>query len=252
MTTIITIILALMGACAASFFNAMAFRRMRGESNLKGRSKCPDCGADLTWFELIPIFSWLLVMGKCAACDEPISPRYLISELAGALAAALCFICFGFSYMTLLAFAVMVILVAISLFDLSTMEIPNGLIIAIMPLALLAVLAQPEIPPLDRCIGFFTANLPMLILSLFISGAFGGGDIKLMAVCGFLLGWQSTILAFFIAVVTAGCLAVSLMIRKKAKRGTKIPFGPHLCIGVAIAMLYGGQIIDWYLGFFLF
>ena len=246
----ITVIFALLGAVAASFINAFALRRAQGKSNLEGRSMCPKCGKTLSWYELIPVFSWLILFGKCRGCKNPISPRYLITEVIGAAASALVFVRFGLTPITPLVFAVFVIIFAIALIDLTETEIPNGLIIALIPLAVGAVWLQPDVTILSRGIGFFAVSVPMLILALIISGAFGGGDIKLMAVCGFLLGWQGVLLSTFIAVLTGGFLAVYLLIAKKASKGAKIPFGPHLCFGVYASLLYGDRIISLYINLF--
>ena len=247
---IITAILAVLGACVASFINVAALRGAKGESFVAGRSRCPKCGAELRWFELIPVISWLIQAGRCRRCKVRISPRYLIVEIVGAASSAMCFVRYGLTWMTPLALVVTLILLAVALFDAGSMEIPNGLVIALIPLAVLSIWAQPGLTLLSRGIGIFTVSLPMLLLALVINGAFGGGDIKLMAVCGFLLGWQNTVLAFFVAVVTAGIIVITLIARGKAKKGAHIAFGPHLCLGVAAAMLYGKEIINWYLRLF--
>jgi len=152
--------------------------------------------------------------------------------------------------MTLVASAAAVILLAVAMFDLTAMEIPNGLVAALIPAAAACFLAQPGIPPLSRGIGLIIISVPMLILALLINGAFGGGDIKLMAVCGVMLGWQSALLAFFISIVTAGFMSLGLIAAGKAAKGAHIPFGPHLCAGVMAALLYGDILIGWYLRLF--
>ncbi|MDR0325905.1 MAG: prepilin peptidase [Oscillospiraceae bacterium] len=233
---------AVLGACFGSFINAAALRYVKKESFITGRSKCPHCDKVLRWFELVPVVSWLVLRGRCRGCRAKISPRYPLAEAFFALPAALCFYTFGWSWMTLLAFGVCGILLAIALIDLDTMEIPNGLVIALIPLAAAAVWAQPDITLLRRGIGLLVVSVPMLLLALIISGAFGGGDVKLMAVCGFLLGWQNTLFAFFLAL--AGGVVYSLI--KKVDRKAQIPFGPFLCAGTAAAMLYGSEILSAY------
>ena len=250
---IITVIIGVLGACSASFINASALRRARDVSNIKGRSMCPACGKTLSWFELLPIISWLILLGRCRGCKKPISPRYLLSELVCAGASVLVFVVYRIDLMTPLAFGVVVILLAVSLIDISTMEIPNGLIIALIPLAIAAIWISPEATLQDtlinRGIGFVAVSIPMFILA-FLIGGFGGGDIKLMAVCGLLLGWQGIVLAFFIGVVTGGLTAIIKLIRKKVKKGDQMVFGPHLCLGITAALLYGDDIISLYLGLF--
>jgi len=248
---ITTALCAILGACISSFVNVTALRRVKGESFIAGRSHCPSCGATLRWFELIPIISWLVQLGRCRACKEPISPRYLIAEIIGALASALCYVRFGFTWMTPFAVCVVFILLAIALHDLSSKEIPNGLVIALIPFALLSFFLQGEIELLARGIGFVSVSLPMLLLALVVSDAFGGGDIKLMAVCGFMLGWINTLLAFFIAVLLGGGFAIYLIVSRQRKRNGPMVFGPALCVGVTVALLFGTDIVNWYLRFFL-
>jgi len=111
---------------------------------------------------------------------------------------------------------------------------------------------MPGVTLLSHAIGFVAVALPMLLLSLIITGAFGGGDIKLIAVCGFLLGWQLTLLAFFIALLLGGGVAAFLMVSGKRKRKDHIVFGPAICAGVTAAMFFGKEILDWYLAFYSF
>jgi len=151
------------------------------------------------------------------------------------------------SWAALLAIAIATILLAISIIDYHTSEIPNALVIAIIPLAIAAIWVWSEVSLLSRGIGFLSISLPMLLAAMAISGAFGGGDIKLMAVCGFLLGWQNTILAFFIALLLGGGWAIYLMVSGKRKRGQQMVFGPALCVGVFLSILYGNEIVNWYI-----
>ncbi|MCL2203034.1 MAG: A24 family peptidase [Defluviitaleaceae bacterium] len=173
----------------------------------------------------------------------------------GALALAalvLVFLRYGLSWMLPLGWAVAAVLLVVAVIDFDTREIPDKWVLALVPLAVAAVWAQPEVNLLSRGIGFLAVSLPMLGLAVLINGAFGGGDIKLMAVCGFLLGWQRVLLAFFIAVLLAGCWIGYLFARGRAKRGQHIAFGPALCAGVFAALLYGNEIISWYVGWLMF
>ena len=251
-TIIITITLSFLGASVGSFLNAAALRRADGRGFISGRSHCPTCYQVLKWYDLVPVISWLALLGRCRSCRVRIPPRYPLTELTAAIAFALSFTVYGFAYAALLSLGVAVVLLAVSLIDLSTTEIPNGLVIALVPFAVAAVFVFPEVSVLSRGIGFFTVSLPMLIVAIAISGAFGGGDIKLMAVCGFLLGWQNSLLAFFIAVLIGGGFAVYLLVSGKRGRGEHMVFGPALCTGVFIAQLFGYRIVDWYMGLLVF
>ena len=137
-----------------------------------------------------------------------------------------------------------------SMIDFDTMTIPNGLIISlIVPVGIFTVL-HPETALMTRAIGFFIVSLPMYLLTLLIPDCFGGGDIKLIAVAGFLLGWKLTLLAFFISVLIGGSYAVYLLLSRKTQKGAHIAFGPYLCAGIMISLLYGETLIQGYLSLF--
>jgi len=242
----------MLGASVGSFLNVVALRRSKEEGFLTGRSCCMACGCTLIWHDLIPVISWFILFGKCRACKVRISLRYVLIEIITGFVFALVFIVFGFAMMTLLTLAVVMILLAISLIDLSTMEIPNGLNMMLVPLAIAAIWIWSDIGLASRGLGFFVVSFPMLIVTMIIDRAFGGGDIKLMAVCGFLLGWQNALLAFFIAILLGGGWAIYLIVTHKRKKGEHMVFGPALCIGVLLAILYGEHILAWYLGLLFF
>ena len=153
---------------------------------------------------------------------------------------------------TLLAFTLILILEA--MIDLDTMEIPFSLNIMILLLGGLSILTfrgtEPfsEITIVNRLVGMAVIAGPMILINLFISGAFGGGDVKLMAAAGFLLGWKIIVCGFFIGAIVGGVVGVTVMIRKKKGGKEHIPFGPSLCVGLYVAVLFGTQIIDWYIG----
>ncbi len=238
------------GACIGSFINVVVYRLPKKAFLSKARSYCPACNETIRWFDLFPIVSWIALGGKCRACKARISPRYPLVELFCAALAPGCFWRFGFEWQTLIAFGVAVILLAVALIDLDTMEIPDSLVIALIPFAAGAVWAFSEVPLWERGVGFVTVSVPMLLLSLGIEGAFGGGDIKLMAVCGFLLGWRNTLVAFMIALILGGGRAIYLIFLRRKKRGEHIAFGPALCIGTAAALFFGTDLVRLYLGLY--
>ena len=103
---------------------------------------------------------------------------------------------------------------------------------------------------LSHGLGALCVSLPMLVLCLAVPGAFGGGDIKLMAAAGLFLGWQATLAAFFLAVVSGGGYGFFLLAAGRARRGDQIAFGPFLCAGIAAALLAGGWLVRRYLALF--
>lgn len=240
----------IVGICVASFVNVVVYRVPIGISVAKGRSFCPKCNHSLHALDLIPIVGYLLLGRKCRYCKEPISIRYPLVELIGGLLSVLCLYRYGFDMMTIYSFLVIIILLCITLIDIDTMTIPNGLLLWLCVIIGMLCIAYPDLSLMDRMIGFFVVSAPMFALDLIIPDCFGGGDIKLMAVSGILLGWVNTLLAMFIGVILGGLVAIYLLLSKKVARQMHIAFGPYLAIGIACSLLYGQSILDAYFSLF--
>lgn len=237
------------GSCVASFINVVIYRVPLGINIAKGRSFCPKCHKTLKPHDMIPVLSWFILGGKCRFCKEPISKRYPIIEFVGGVLGVLCFYHYGIDGMTLISFSLSMVLLAITMIDLDTMTIPNSLVICCVVIAILSIMFH-NISMVDRVIGFFIISVPMYVMNLIIPDCFGGGDIKLIAVCGLLLGWVDLLVGMFIAVVIAGVYAGYLMITHKVDKKGHIAFGPYICFGVFVALLYGQNILNFYLGLF--
>jgi leader peptidase (prepilin peptidase)/N-methyltransferase len=271
--TIYYVFAAITGICIGSFINVVITRLPeKGKFLGSSRSECPSCGHIIRWYDLVPVLSYILLLGRCRDCKAFISPRYPIVELSGVLFAILSIYRFGFDFQvyinpaddyaityftsfdfaTILVFGVSMILLAVTFIDFKTSEIPDSLVIALTPFAVASVWLFPDVSLLSHVIGFLAVALPMFLTTIIVPGAFGGGDIKLMAVCGFLLGWELTVVAFFIAIILGGSTAIYLMASGRRKKGQHMVFGPSLCAGVVAAMYYGNEILNWYLSIFWF
>jgi leader peptidase (prepilin peptidase)/N-methyltransferase len=239
------------GACFGSFVNVLIYRVPRGLDFVKGVSACPFCGKRIAPFDLVPVVSYLLLLGKCRGCKGRISLKYPAVELlSGALAVSAAFF-YGYTAAAAAVFGIWLVLMAISFIDVEHMVIPDGLLIALFVLcAVFLGMRFFEINWLSHIIGFFAVSVPMLALALLIKDAFGGGDIKLMAVCGLLLGWQLALFALFVAVMLGGSQGIYVKYIKRAPV-RHIAFGQYLCIGVAAAMMFGEGFLRWYLGLIL-
>ncbi len=241
------------GACVFSFINVVIFRLPRGESVVRGRSHCPACGRILTARELIPCVSFLVQRGRCAGCKKPISGRYFMGECLGGLAFLCCGAWFGYgeagllSLRGLLAFAYLAILMAVAGIDWDTRIIYDRFHIAIMVLGAAALWLFPEHGLVDRLIGAAAVSLPMLVLTLCVEGAFGGGDIKLMAASGFLLGWKAIIAAMFLGLISGGLYCVWMLAKGRLSRKDRFAFGPFLAAGLAASFFFGDAAAQWYL-----
>ena len=152
--------------------------------------------------------------------------------------------------MGILRTAFFIVLLTASYQDIKKMEIKDGCHAAIVLLAAAAMLLDRNTGTASRLLGALCVSAPMLALSLLIPGAFGGGDIKLMAACGIFLGWKLNLLALFLGVMGGGIYGFWLLAAKRKKRTDHFAFGPFLCLGMAAALFWGEKILDWYLGFF--
>jgi leader peptidase (prepilin peptidase)/N-methyltransferase len=236
------------GIVIGSFLNVVIYRVPKKISIAKGRSYCPKCKHKIKGYHNIPLISFIYLKGRCRYCDKKISSRYPLIELFTGLLGVALVVVFGFSIQALLYFIVGAILLCITMIDFDTMTIPNGLVIALIIPSVLSIFLIPEIGILSRIIGSLCISVPMLGLTFFIPGAFGGGDIKLMAVIGILLGWQNTLLATFIGILIGGVVGTIILLKKTQQK--HMAFGPYLCIGIMTAILFGDIIIKYYLQFF--
>ncbi|MCI9296748.1 MAG: prepilin peptidase [Lachnospiraceae bacterium] len=240
----------LLGCCIFSFLNVVIYRLPKKMDFVTGRSACPFCGHALGAPDMVPVLGWVFLGGKCRYCKAGISVRYPLVELAGGIAAVLCSYHFGINPRAIIAFLFLCVLTVVSFVDMDTMEIPFSLVIAAALMGVLSVLFFPEISFVERVIGIFCVSVPLYLLTVAVPGAFGGGDIKLMAACGIFLGWKLNLLALFLGVMGGGIYGFWLLAAKRKKRTDHFAFGPFLCLGMAAALFWGEKILDWYLGFF--
>lgn len=254
------LIVFMLGASVFSFVNVVVYRLPRKMNYLTGKSICPACEKELKGTQMVPVFSYLLLRGKCGYCKSPIPGRYVLMEISGGVLALFTFLWYvDFNHFEmsalfrfLLVFAFLSVLAAIALIDAFTMEIPNGLVIFAAALGVGAVFLFPQISLIERGVGVLSVSVPFLLLALAINGAFGGGDIKLMAACGLFLGWKLNLTALFFALITGGGYGVYLLAAKKKGRKDHFAFGPFLCAGAALSLFFGQLALDWYMGFFTF
>ena len=240
----------LYGIVIGSFLNVCIYRIPLGESIAKERSHCMTCGYQLRWFDLVPLFSWLALRGKCRKCKTPISPQYPIIEAVNGVLYVLIFAVNGMNLVSILYCLMASALLALSVIDFRTYEIPFGFNVFIGVLGLIRIFIDLDNWS-EYVIGFFAVSVLLEIILVASKGrAIGGGDVKLMAAAGLLVGWKLIILAFFI-----GCILGSVIhiIRMKVSHAEHVlAMGPYLSAGVLISALWGTQFIDWYFGFLAF
>lgn len=257
--TIVFAFIFLFGICIGSFLNVCIYRLPKDESLIKRNSHCMTCGAEIKRYDLIPVFSWLLLRGKCRSCKAPISPRYCFVEALNGILYVLVFAYYGFMYNPFRAMIVCLLfsaLIVVFFMDWDTQLISNYMVIFIAILSILDYLcAYFEIDKMhinspdlkNRIIAVFIVSIPFLIIELASKErAMGRGDVYLMAAAGAFLGIKGVLVALFIGLVSGSIVGLIL----KYKTGlSKFAFGPYLAVGIATAALFSEQIGNCYLRF---
>lgn len=270
------------GAAIGSFLNVVIHRVPNEESIVFPNSACPKCKAAIRGYDNIPIFSWLILGGKCRNCRNPISARYPAVELLTALLFVLVYWCIGLNPLLPVCLIFVSAVVALIFIDAEHMILPNVITYPILVFALLVRITFPI---------FFTGDyfsdihawpinlitgLPVWALSLIgaLLGALAGGgflwavgeawkrlrgvdamgfgDVKMMFAVGALLGWRLTILSIFLGAFSGALIGVFLILREKEKDfQAHIPFGIFLGIGSIVSLLFGESLVEWYLSTFV-
>ena len=182
--------------------------------------------------------------------DQKLRVIYPTLEILNTLLYILVYRLYGSSVETV-GFCVLVsLLLLIATIDFKTMFIPNWSILLILVAGLIFALVSQEVSWLERVIGFFSAGGILLIIAI-VSRGMGGGDVKLMAAVGFYLGWKLTLWSMLLASVIGGIVGIVILASGKGKLKTEIPLGPMLVLGTISSVLFGDEMIRWYLSLFL-
>lgn len=216
----------ILGTAIGSFLNVVIIRVPLHEpiSGTHNRSHCMSCGHTLGTLDLVPIFSYIFLGGKCRYCKARISPRYWIVELITALTFTFSTIVLGLSAKLLIAYVLTGALVVASGIDIDRMEIPYGCSLLIAILGVIATVMSVftnDMPWYDHLIGAVAVSVPFAVFAMF--GGMGGGDVQLMAAAGLLLGWKNAIPAAAIGIIlgAAGGSIELLSVPKGTKKLAK-------------------------------
>ena len=246
------------GTYIGSFLNVVIIRAPIKESFVSGRSHCMTCGKTLKWYHMIPVFSWLFLRGKCGYCKSKISFQYPLVEFLNGFAWGLLSYYLnvvkdgmlespiGFSVECILYMIAASVLIVISGIDIKIFEIPYTTNIILTILGLVALLLDLENWSL-YVIGMCSVGGLLFLIQLVSRGrAMGGGDVFLMAAAGLLLGWKNIILAFILGCIIGSVIHIAIMKIKKDADNV-LPFGPYLSAGIILSMIFGNDMVSWYL-----
>ena len=248
------------GLILGSFFNVLIYRLPAGISVITPGSACPSCGHKITALENIPLLSYLFLGGKCSKCKTSISLQYPAIELLTAIIAASYWFFaaspfisqdtspFTYIYQGSTLIAVL-LLVPISVIDIRHMIIPDSLSLGGLTIAILLAFMPGDITPLQMVLGILAGGGTLYVIGIIGSATLkkeetmGGGDIKLMAFFGALLGWQGAAFAIVAGSFAGSIIGILLIGLKITRRDEPIPFGPFLALGILLYALFGDILI---------
>jgi len=255
-TALNIILLSILGLLLGSFYNVVAIRLLKRESIAFPPSHCVHCYHKLAFADLVPVFSYLLLKGRCRYCSEKVSARYPLGELLTALSFVLMYKQLGFNPELAVGLFFVSILIIITQTDLQAMIIPNSIVLTGVIGAIgLRVWTHP-LPLTNYLIAAFVGSGILLLVGLVSSWflkkeAMGGGDIKLYVFIGLILGIKLTALSIFFASLFGLIFGLSLILTKRFEKQKEIPFGPYIALGSLFVYLWGERLIEWYLALLL-
>ncbi len=224
------------------------------DSIIWARSHCQNCQHQITALENIPVFSFLFLRGKCSGCQSRISHRYWLVELLTAILSTLVVYHFGWSLATLAGVLLTWYLLAIALIDFDTLVIPDQFSLSLLWVGLFISLWSVFIEPSAAIKGALFGYLMLWsIFHLFklLTGkeGMGYGDFKLLAATGAWFGIKGVLVTVIVSAFAGSVLGILYLYLSKNSKDKPLPFGPYLAIGTWLTMLYGQNIVNWYLGF---
>jgi len=235
------------GITIGSFLNVCIFRIPRGESIVHPPSHCPSCNYQLKSLDLVPVFSFLFLRGKCKKCGIKISWRYPLIELLTGIMFSLIVYKYGFNLTSLFYSLFSAALIVVTFIDLEHFLIPNSVVLCIIVLGLGFHIFVRPFSLFNALLTFWGVGLFFVLLQILSRGGMGGGDVKLAAGLGLWLGWPDTALAVFLGSLLGSIVGITFLALGVKKRKDPIPYGPYLVLGTLVVLFAGEEIWHWYL-----
>ena len=246
MTPYFSLMFFLIGIVFGSFYNVVAYRLPNGMSLIKPGSHCPNCNHQLSWYELFPIFSFLLLGGKCKKCKEKISIYYPLFELLTGVLFSVSFLTFGFSLQLIYSLILCSTLVILVNSDIKYMIIPDEL----MLFSSIVIIFIRVIVDIESFLFYFQDGMILFVILLILKSicdyifkkdTLGGGDIKLIGFLGLVLGFKLGLFTLFLSAFIALPVSLFVLMIKKEKM---IPYGPFISVAALITFFYAEYFIN--------
>jgi leader peptidase (prepilin peptidase)/N-methyltransferase len=239
------------GLCIGSFLNVCIYRLPESKSIVQPRSMCPHCGALIHFYDNIPILSYIALKGKCRHCSASIALRYPLVELISGAFALVVFLKYGIQLDALIYYAFIATLLVITFIDIDHRIIPDVITLPGIPIFLAASFALRQISFVDSILGIFVGGGSLFLVAWLYQlitkkEGMGGGDIKLLAMIGAVIGWKGVLFTIFVASAVGTLSGLLIMLKSRKTMKLAVPFGPFLAIGGIAYILFGPQLITWY------
>jgi len=250
------VIVFIVGAAGGSFANVVALSYPDFRKILIGRSACPKCHHQLTWYELIPLVSYIIQTGRCRSCAKKIAPSYLVVELVTGLLFVTVYLATYSSWLwwqVLILLVLMVGWVVILLHDWRTMLVPMGPVWVIAAITILLQATNGNeilINALLAGVGAFIFIVVLRLIAgwLFKQEAMGEADAYVAGLVGLLVGLPNIYFALFTSFIVGSIYGLVIVaLSKKKTLAAKVPFAPALLVGGWLALMWGERVVNWYL-----
>lgn len=266
------IVVFVFGMCIGSFMNVCIYRLPESQSIVHPRSRCPKCGSSIKSYDNIPVFSYIVLKGKCRNCRTPISLRYPMIEILTGFSALCVFHKFGLNLEALIYFVLIASLIVVTFIDIDHRIIPNIISVPGIPVGFVAAFADRinmavfSLP--DWMNGFFSyLHLPLMarhsILGILAGGGglaavsltyylitkkegMGMGDIKLLAMIGAFIGWEGVLFTIFFASALGSVVGIAIALYTRENLKLAVPFGPFLSLGAITYIFFGTWLFQLY------
>lgn len=245
----IQVVLFVLGICFGSFASAISWRIPRRIPFVTERSICPHCKHRIAWYDNIPLLSYMLLGGKCRRCGKKISLRYPIIELASGAGFALIYSTLQGQTFEGVIFSLLVFLLLLIIFiiDLENQIIPDALTFFGIAFVVFYSLIFNSQQVIVLVFSGLIASIFLLLIHLITNGkGMGLGDVKFAVLGGMLVGPKLTPIWLFLSFLTGAIAGIILILIGRAKMKSKIAFGPFLIIGIALSLVFGDKIINFF------
>ncbi|MEN1968225.1 prepilin peptidase [Lentibacillus sp. N15] len=250
MTQPLTILFFILGLIFGSFFNVVGLRVPKKLPFANERSMCPQCHHTLSWYELIPVLSYIIQRGRCRHCRASISLTYPVIEIVTGFLFVFSYVLIGLNLELIMAIILMSMLVIIVVTDINYMLIPDRILLFFLPLFIILRFIQPLDPWWSPIAGAVVAFILIAVIILISRGGMGAGDMKLFGLLGIVLGLKLVILTFFLACIIGAVAGMALLLFKIIDRKQPVPFGPYIVAAAIITYFFGDSLLSRYFQFF--